>query len=58
MRLAEQQHQGAGLANASADRERQFVVDDALVIREFQVFQQIGDLELAAERVGINTDAH
>lgn len=56
--LLEQQHKSAGLANASADAERDFVIDDCLVVRELQEIKLAGNLELLFERFGINADTH
>src|SRR6266567_6213060 len=58
MGFAEQEHQSTGLADASADGERQLVVDDALVVGKFEIVEEVRDLELAAESLGVDADAH
>src|SRR5438270_12956655 len=58
MSFAEEKHQGAGLADASADREWQLVVDDSLVIGEFQILEKVRHLELLAQGFGVYANAH
>jgi hypothetical protein len=56
--FAQEKHQSAGLADAAANGERQIVVDDALVIRELEIVEEVRNLKLAAERLGVDADAH
>ena len=58
MGFAEQEHQGAGLADATTDREWKFIVDDALVIGELEIVEKVGYLKLAAQGFCVDADAH
>ena len=58
MCFAQEKHQGAGLADAAADGEREHVVDDSLVVGEFEMVEQVGHLELLAQSFGVDADAH
>jgi hypothetical protein len=57
MRFLEEKHQGAGLADASTDAERDFVLDDRLVIRELEPIELARDLQLLFEGFSVHTDA-
>jgi hypothetical protein len=56
--FAQQEHHGAGLANAAADGERQLVVNNALVIGELEIVEEVRQLELATQGFGVDADAH
>ena len=49
MRFAQQEHQGTGLSNAAANRERQLVLDDSLMTGESEVVGKVRHLGLLAE---------
>ena len=41
VRFAQQEHQGTGLPNASANREGELVLDDSLMVRKFEVVEKV-----------------
>ena len=47
-----------GLADAAADRQRQGAVDDRPVVRQVEPVELAGELELLAQRRGVDADAH
>src|SRR5512140_1076644 len=53
VRLAQEEHQDARLADAAADRERQRPVHDALVVRELQEVLLVRERELFLKRLGV-----
>ena len=46
MRFVEQQHLGAGLADASTDAQWDIIVDDRLVVGELEEIELVGELQL------------
>jgi hypothetical protein len=58
MRLAEQIHIGAGLSDTAADAQRDFVVQDGLVIGQLEEIKLTGHLKLLLERLFRDSDAH
>jgi len=50
MRFPEQQHHGALLSDSSVDAQRDFVLDDSLVIRVFQKVRLAGHFQLPLQR--------
>ncbi len=58
MGLLEQQHERPGLANAAAYAQRNVVVDDRFMIRQFQEIELAREFQLPPERLGGDADAH
>src|SRR5215469_14351578 len=58
MGFAQEKHQSAGLADAAVDRQWQHTVYDSPVIRELQVVEKVGHLELLTYGFGVDADSH
>jgi hypothetical protein len=58
MRFPEHEHHCAGLADASANAQRNFVLGDGMVIRELQEIELPRYFELAPESLSVDTNAH
>ena len=58
VRLFQEKHEGAGLANASTDAEWNLAVYDGLVVWELEEIELAGNLQLLPERLGVNADTH
>ena len=58
MSLLKQQHTQPGLADASADGQRQFPVKESLVELAGCAFHRVAQLQLAKHRILVNTDSH
>ena len=58
MSFAEQQHQRPRLPDSSADRERNLVVQDRLMIGQLHEVQLFGHRKLLFQRLGRNSNAH
>ena len=58
MCLFEQVHVGTGLTNATPNAERDFVIQDCLVVWKFEKILLAGHLQLLLERVCVDADTH
>ena len=58
MEFLEEEHAEAGLADAAADGEGEFVVEQSLVPVEFPAVEGVADFELLEEGFFIDADAH
>jgi len=58
VRLAEQIHVGSGLSDAAADAQRDFVVQDGLMIGQSEEIKLASHLKLLLERLFGDPDAH
>ena len=58
VRLAQQKHQCARLADTPANARRDLVVDDGLVVREPQGIQLARPFQLPPQRFCVDADAH
>ena len=56
MCLLEQQHERPGLTDAAAYAQRNVVVDDRLMIRQFQEIEMAREFQLPPERLGGDAD--
>jgi hypothetical protein len=56
--LAEQEHQGAGLADTAADRERNPVIENGVVVRKPQEVELLGQFELLFGGILRHADSH